>query len=208
MTRRTRHRHLAEFCREEGGAVMVEFAIVCGLFFLVFFQVFDFGLFASNTLMAEKASQLAGRIAVVRPPACAGVPDRHAAGGLQARYGTSCSWATGVCAAQAPVTCNGSAANPTASEIWARISPTLPPGTTIDDLTFTYTFDPNLGYLGGPYTPMVTVELTLPVFQFISPISELARNAAGGVGSGFSAPKYKVFSITLPGEDLALATNG
>ena len=207
MTARGLHRRVSGFAADEGGAAMVEFAIVCLVFFISFFQLFDFGLFASNNLMAEKATQIAARIAVARPAACAGVPDRITTTALSPapRFGTNCRNAVGTCNAVATVSCAGSATNATANEIWTRISPMLSSDVTIDDLQFTYTFDDQLGYLGGPYTPMVTVEMTLDDFQFVSPITEWA---IFGAGDGSNTMSYRVISITLPGEDLALATNG
>jgi len=207
MTGRGWHRHVAAFVTDQRGAAMVEFAIVCLVFFISLFQLFDFGLFASNNLMAEKATQLAARIAVTRPPACSGVPDRINASALSPapRYGTNCRNATGTCAAVTTASCAGVATNATASEIWTRISPMLPSDVVIGDLQFTYTFDDQLGYLGGPYTPMVTVELTLNDFSFVSPITEWA---IFGSGNGTHTMSYRTISISLPGEDLALGTNG
>lgn len=203
-------RSALRFARDEAGAAMVEFAIVVGVFFLMVFQIIDFGIFTSNNLMAEKSTQIAARIATVRPAACVGVPDRYARGTASPapRFGTSCGAIANACAIPATISCDGSAANATASEIWSRISPTLPGGTTIADLKFIYTADTNLGYLGGPYVPRVTVELNLPAFQLSFPIGALANLAGGGSGGFTGQPKYRVFSITSPGEDLAAGTNG
>ena len=183
------------FARDETGAAMVEFAMVVGVFFLMISQIIDFGIFASNNLMAEKSTQIGARIASVRPAACAGVPDRYSRGTASPapRFGTSCSAVPNACAMPVEVSCAGSSSNSTASEIWTRLGATLPSGTTISDFTFIYTADPNLGYLGGPYVPLVTLELSVPAFQmpFFS-----------------SLPQYRVFSITMPGEDLAVGING
>lgn len=217
MTSRGRDRRWTAFLADESGAAMVEFAIVSAVFFLAFFQLLGFGLFASNNLMAEKATQLAARIAVARPAACAGVPDRITTSGLSPvpRFGTNCRAAANTCATVSTVTCTGSATNATANEIWTRIEPMLPGGMVIGDLRFTYAFDSNLGYLGGPYTPMVTVDLTMPnvdatdspeIFSLFRVISRLAQNAGGG--SGFNAPQYRVISISLPAEDLNSGTGG
>ena len=104
------------------------------------------------------------------------------------------------------VTCVGDANNATAQEIWTRIAPMLPPDASIDNLQFTYSFDQNLGFLGGPYTPMVTVEIDLPDFQFISPVAPLMRDAddpttGATVGRG-------LFSVSLPAEDLSSGEAG
>jgi hypothetical protein len=187
-------RNLLHFADDEAGAAMVEFAMVVGVFFFIFFQIINFGIFASNNLMAEKSTQIATRTATVRPAACSGVPDRYARGTASPapRFGTSCGVVPNACAIPVTTSCDGSDSNATASEIWARIGPTLPGGTKISDLKFIYAADPNLGYLGGPYVPRVTVELNLPAFQLFST----------------GQPQYRVFSITSPGEDLAAGING
>jgi hypothetical protein len=187
-------RNVLRFAGDEAGAAMVEFAMVVGVFFFIFFQIINFGIFASNHLMAEKSTQIATRIATVRPAACSGVPDRYARGTASPapRFGTSCGAVPNACAIPVTTSCDGSDSNATASEIWARIGPTLPGGTKISDLKFIYAADPNLGYLGGPYVPRVTVELNLPAFQLFTT----------------GQPQYRVFSITSPGEDLAAGING
>ena len=108
----------------------------------------------------------------------------------------------------ATVSCAGAAGNATADEIWARVQPLLPPDATIDNLRFEYRFDSNLGFLGGPYTPMVTVEITPPDFQFTSPLGAMAV-ALGGAGGGLgTARPYGAFSVSLPAEDLANGDDG
>jgi len=204
-------RLLARFAGESHGAVLVEFAIVVSLFFFLFFGVIDLGRLFSSFVLNESGADLAIRTAVVRPPACAGVPDRHTRGTAVSapRFGTSCGAVATTCASVATVSCAGSGADPTATEIWTRIAPLMPTGTTITDLQFTYTFDPNLGFLGGPYTPMVTVDLTPPAFQFISPLGALAgASGAANPGSLGNAITYPTFSVSLPAEDLALGSAG
>ncbi len=217
MSGATRHTPAAAFLADESGAAMVEFAIVCTVFFLAFFQLFGFGLFASNNLMAEKGTQLAARMAVARPAVdwchSTGVPDRITTSGLTPapRFGTNCRAGANTCTPVAAVSCAGSTADPTANEIWTRIQPMLSGDVAIDDLQFTYAFDANLGYLGGPYTPMVTVDLTVPndnadFIALFGLVSRLAQSLSGG--AAFNAPQYRVISISLPAEDLALATDG
>lgn len=210
MTRPNIISSLLRFVRDESGAAMVEFAMVVSVFFLLVYQIVDFGIFASNNLMAEKSTQVAARIATVRPAACAGVPDRYGIGTASPppRYGTSCGSVANACAMPATVTCAGNATNPTAEEIWNQIAPTMPSGTTISDITFIYSADPNLGYVGGPYVPIITVELNLPAFQMSFPIGALANLAGGGAGGFTGQPQYRAFTITMPGEDLAVGTNG
>ncbi|TMV46028.1 pilus assembly protein, partial [Thioclava sp. BHET1] len=64
---------LSRFGQEEAGTTLVELAIAIPLFLLIFLGLMDFGLFASTDVMAQKAVERATRLAVVRPPACAGV---------------------------------------------------------------------------------------------------------------------------------------
>ncbi len=209
-TARAAARRAIGFSQDQSGGVLVEFAVVIALFLFIFMGLLDFGRLSYSGVTAQSASQIAARIAIVRPPACAGVPQVHVRGSASPppRFGTSCSAASGVCASVATVTCQGSASNATASEIWARISPLLPPGTNIDALRFSYAFDSKLGFLGGPYTPMLTVELALDDFQFVSPLASLA-NAAGSGGSGIeSSVTYSSFSVSLPAEDLASGESG
>jgi hypothetical protein len=181
------------------------------LFFFLFFGAIDLGRLVFSFVTAEKAAQMAVRMAIVRPPVCLNVPDRHTRGTAVngPRFGTSCKAVAGACAIVATPTCVGSAADPTSVEIWARIQPLLSPAAQIDNLQFTYTSDPNLGFLGGPYTPMVTVDLILPAFQFISPLGALATAAGaanpGNLGSNLI---YPAFSVSLPAEDLALGDAG
>lgn len=202
-------RHFGE---DESGAALVEFALVMLLFFFLFFSLIDFGRWGSSYAMAEKATQIAARTAAVRPPACAGVPERHvrpaAPGANPPRFGTSCRATANVCAAVATISCAGAAGNATADEIWARVQPLLPPDATIGNLRFEYRFDSNLGFLGGPYTPMVTVEITPPDFQFTSPLGAMAVALGGGGGGLGTARPYGAFSVSLPAEDLANGDDG
>lgn len=196
--------------RDQSGGVLVEFALVVSLFIFLFAALLDYGRLSYSVVTAQNAAQIAARIAIVRPPACPGVPQIHQRGTASPapRFGTSCSAETGVCANVATISCEGNATNLTASEIWTRINLLLPVGTTIDALEFSYAFDPNLGFLGGPYTPMVTVELDLDDFQFVSPLASLA-NAAGAVNSTLaSSATYSSFSVSLPAEDLAEGESG
>lgn len=199
---------------DQSGAVMVEFAIIVSLFFFLFYSAMDFGRLSYNNVLAQKAAQLAARTAIVRPPACAGVPDTNnrgtvPSGTIPPRYGTACNAGANVCASVPTATCAGVATNPTANEIWARVNAFLPADATIAVLQFTYSFDADLGFLGGPYTPIVTVELNLPDFEFISPLGALAvaagASSAGSLGSDIT---YSNFSVSLPAEDLAMGESG
>jgi hypothetical protein len=86
----------------------------------------------------------------------------------------------------------------------------LPTSATIADIRFTYSSDLNLGFLGGPYIPIVTVELQNIDFEFISPLGGLMALASGsGDSSGWSATiPFPAMSTSIPGEDLAIGTAG
>ena len=110
------------------------------------------------------------------------------------------------------VTCNGSAGNATAAEIWTRVARLMPSGATVADLSFSYRFDSNLGYLGGPYVPMVTVEarrsgVGLP-YRFLSPLGPLASAVSGAGAGGYGTINLPRYSVSLPAEDLATGEAG
>lgn len=213
---RARHTYFArivEFWRDERGATLVEFSIALAFFLLLLFGMVDFGRLAYHRVSAEKAMHIAARLAAVRPAACAGLPTVNGRGTTavvpKPRFGTSCSAGANYCASQASLVCTGSASNATASEIWTRIGSILPPDVAIDNMQISYTFDPNLGFLGGPYVPLVTAELVGAKFTFISPLGQLANIATGAVSSGLGGTiNFPSMSVSLPGEDLASGTNG
>ena len=101
---------------------------------------------------------------------------------------------------------------PTSEEVWTFLQVALPNDATMQNIVFSYEFDPNLGFLGGPYVPMVTVELNGLSFEFVSPLGELTALAIGQSSDqteqlGGTIP-FPALSATLPGEDLALGTSG
>lgn len=207
---------LRRFLRAETGAGLVEFALVILLFLFLLFAMIDFGRLGAATVAANKATQLAARLAAVRDYAClpAGARPVYERGSSTADYpfGTSCNHLgdTDICVPTVvtPLTCQGATTNPTAQEIYTRVLPLLPPGTRIDQLRFTYAFDPNLGFLGGPYVPMVSVELTDVNFSFVSPLGRIAGVLTGTtstLGADITLPGMRV---SMPGEDLAGGTGG
>lgn len=211
MTRQDRGQKTS-FLRDEGGATLVEFAIVISLFLLIFFGLIDFGRLAYHIVTSERAMHAAARISAVRPPACPGVPDFLSiatSAPASTDYGTSCTAGPSICQAPAPVSCLGDISNPTAAEVWAAIGVVLPPGSNVSNLRFSYTYDARLGFLGGPYVPVVTVEMEDIAFQFITPLSGLAALAgatgSSSLGATFTMPSM---SVSLPGEDLAQGENG
>lgn len=211
--RGTIHRACRRFLQCEDGTALVEFAIVLPIFLLLFFSLIEFGRMGGEYVMADKAMQRASRIAAVRPPVCGGVPTFNARGSVPAgtappKYGTSCTSGNSVCVNPAVALCTGAAGNPTVDEIWLAIAPMLPSNATEANLRFGYTFDPALNFLGGPYVPIVSVELTGLNFQFVMPLAGLA-SLAGSTGSAppTSLP-FPAMRTTLPGEDLDQGNNG
>lgn len=204
---------LRHFLRSEEGTALVEFAIVLPVFLLLFFTLIEFGRMGGEYVMADKAMQRAVRIAAVRPPACTGVPGFNARGTVPVgttppKFGTACSAGGTVCASPAPAVCTGAAGDPTVDEIWLAISPMLGPNATEQNLSFSYTYDPALNFLGGPYVPTVTVQLTGLSFQFAVPLGPLANLAGASGATPPNSLPFPAMQMTLPGEDLAQGNNG
>lgn len=198
------------FWADENGASLVEFALVITLFLFLLLAIIDFGRIGHAWVGANKATQLAARLAAVRPPVCSGVPALNVRGDAVAppAFGALCRAGSGVCLAAATQTCTGSAANTTAQEIFTAVRPLVPGGTTINQMRYSYAFDPNLGFLGGPYVPMVTVEFTTVNFTFISQLGVFVT-ALTGANSSLGTPiALPGMSVSLPGEDLNLGTGG
>jgi len=205
---------LRRFLRDDSGTTLVEFAFVISLFLLIFFGLIDFGRMMFHFVNAERAMHVAARVAVVRPAACFGVPDSNLRGAVPfgttpPRFGTLCSAGATVCLDPQIPPCPGVATNATATEIWNIVQGTLPNDATITNLRFTYSFDSNLGFLGGPYIPVVTVELQNLEFEFVSPLAALVALSGGVAPAGLGANiPFPSMSTSLPGEDLAMGTEG
>lgn len=225
------------FLRSERGASLIEYAVVISLFLLVFFAILDFGRLGFNWVMTEKAMQRAARIAVTRPPVCDGVPETHARGTNSAvPYGTLCRADDGVCAdvgrqicvlSASDIDCDTAGAS-TATEIWCIINPILPSNATPRNIRVSYDYDRNLGFLGGPYTPMVEVAVVTEDdigdiensaalrFDFITPLPGLAAIVGGGgmtnVADTGGSPQADIpfpdLSVSMPAEDLAQGNSG
>ena len=229
MTRnfsRTTPRTALRFLRDEAGTTLIELTLVIVLFLVLFFVVLDFGRMGSDYVMAEKALQRAVRVAATRPAACPGVPQTNQPGAFLSgttppRYGTLCRAAPGVaCDIPDEIICEGDLANQTVAEIWwgsdrapggvPGIREILPTNAEPRHLVFRYTPDPDLGFLGGPYVPIVTVELRDLEYRFTIPLGRLAGVAgvanAGTLGDN-NIP-FPTISVSLPGEDLALGGGG
>lgn len=197
------------FLADESGASLVEFSLVITLFLFLLLAIIDFGRIGHAWVGANKATQLAARLAAVRPPACAGVPLTNLrGGGATPAFGALCRAGTGVCLAPATAICVGTVTNPTALEIFTAVRPLVPAETTIGQMRYTYAFDPNLGFLGGPYVPMVTVEFTGVNFRFISQLGIFVTAMTGQASTLGTPLSLPGMSVSLPAEDLALGTDG
>lgn len=239
MTRMLGISYVRRWLRNEAGASLIEYTVVVSLFLLIFFAILDFGRLGFNWVMTEKAMQRAARIATVRPPVtgcAANVPTQHVVSATGS-YGTLCR--AGGCAAPttpAPSCILGNVSTfsctsvtTTEAEIWCTLEPILPSNATPRNIRVTYRYDSNLGFAGGPYTPMVEVgvvtaaEVTAGLanaqelrFEFITPIPGLAAIVGGGAMSNISAATstslpsipFPDLSVSLPGEDLNHGVNG
>ncbi|MGI9388755.1 MAG: TadE/TadG family type IV pilus assembly protein [Boseongicola sp.] len=222
------------FFSDETGTTLVEFAICVSLFLLILFAVIDFSRLGYNWVVAEKAMQRAVRIAAVRPPVCAGVPSYHARdSGASTTYGagTLCSTDGGVCE-QVDVQCllsNPDGGNPdsqnTADEMWAALQDLMPEGTDRPNILLQYNYDRRLGFIGGPYVPLITARIVGSangnnfnelMFEFVTPLSSLAA-AAGAANASSTLPDgpgctgcipFPGISVTLPAEDMNQGMNG
>ena len=216
--------------RDEDGASLIEYTVVIVLFLLIFFAVLDFGRLGFNWVMTEKALQRAARIAVTREPVCAGVPEIHTrVGGSTAAFGSLCR-VGGVCVdggsqqctlAAADVSCADDINANTATEIWCILEPILPSNAGPQNIGVAYTYDSNLGFVGGPYTPMVDVGVitTGPNelrFEFLTPLPALIAITAGAATSNFDDDDsngladipYPDLRVSMPGEDLNQGNDG
>jgi len=222
----------SRFLKDDAGTTLVEFAICITLYLLIFFAILDFGRLAYNWVMAEKAMQRAARIASVRAPICPGVPSTNLRADINDTTfpsGTVCRASAGLCFAVNPAPCtlsNANAASPdaiqTASEIWTAVRPMLPDNATNANVLVSYEFDPQLGFLGGPYTPLITAELVGGpteggtfddfTFVFVTPLSALAATAGAqdtdGIPIDGASIPFPAISTTLPAEDLNVGGRG
>ena len=196
------------FARDEHGGTLVEFGLVTAIFLFVLFGLIDFGRIGFSYVMAGKATDRAVRMAVVLPPACDGLPERNVRGPLEGetetlKFGASCNIDNALCADPGEISCTASQANATATQIWNSVRSIMPSNATQANLRFTYEFTPDLGFLGGPYTPVVTVEIQNLNFEFVTPLGALAT-LAGATGQGGQGTDYAFpgMSASLPAEAL------
>ena len=222
------------FLRREDGTTMVEFAICITLFLLILFAILDFARLGYTWVSAEKAVQQAARTAALRPAICTGVPPFHFRSlGTPDQYpaGTLCwNGTVGVCDVPSPTPqctlasalSSGDTIRETAAQnIWDRISPLLPDSVTTANVEIVYGHDNRLGFVGGPYVPLITARLIgvgdnncngNPCFTFVTPLSALAANAGASSTDGVPAKggtiPFPAISATVPGEDINSGMNG
>lgn len=219
------------FARSEAGTTLVELALCISLFLLILFAVLDFGRLGYNWVVAEKAMQRAVRIASVRPPICTDVPQFHQrADPSDGTFpsGTLCRSQAGLCL-QATRQCllsnpdaDSSDSVAAAAEIWNSIAPLMPAEATNANVLIRYEYDARLGFLGGPYVPLITAELGSDTngdgnftsadlgfpFTFISPLSALASQTTGDNYNIPNSIPFPDISVSLPAEDLNIGTGG
>ncbi|QUJ77916.1 pilus assembly protein [Sulfitobacter albidus] len=194
--------------RDEDGATLVEFALVTALFLLILFTLIDFARLGFTNVLAEKATERAVRMAVVRPAVCDGLPLGNARGiigtlSIDIPNGTRCTERAGLCHTPATQTCTGDLSHPTVAAIWAQVAPLMPTNAGPENLAFSYSFDPALNRVGATYNPIVTVEITDLTFDFISPLGALAAAAGASgqrdLGESFA---FSSMSASLPAETI------
>lgn len=179
--------------------------MVLPLFLILLFAIVDFGQIYLRWILAEKATHLAARLAVVRPPLCVGVPtfnDRTPGLSQDLPFGTSCGESPDLCANPGTISCSGAdAIGEGFDDIVANVGLFLPADVEPANLRFTYSFA-DLGFLGGPYVPLVSVELEGEIeVPFITPLGPLLQAFYGG-GDGLDDPTMPSMRATLPAEDL------
>ncbi len=200
--------YLRRFALREDGAILMEFAVVVPIMLFLLFGVIDFARLGLTNVMADKATEMAVRMATVRPPACPNVPqivDRGLIGALSLdlRNGTRCTARSGLCQDSGTISCAGSLSNPTAAATWAQIAPLMPTDAAPENLRFSYSFDASLNRVGTRYAPIVTVDIVDLDFQFISPLGALADLASGTSGSTLGQSfTFASMSASRPSEDL------
>jgi Flp pilus assembly protein TadG len=200
--------------RDERGATAVEFALIGLLLFIVSFGIIDFGLAYWQWVMAEKATQVGVRKAVVSNMVAKGLTTWPINGSANAN-GTPCMTGTTIITdcTFSPVTCTSNAAGttvtcncpgtpcptgtPSASDFTAIVAEMqkIDPYIANNNVQITYSQN-GLGFVGRPngLPATVTVTLTGMTFKFLV-IDKLLF-----FGGTFSMPP---FNATLIGEDLS-----
>ena len=195
---------LRVFASDERGTTLVELALAIVVFLALLFGVIDFGRVGYHYVGAERGVMRAARLAAVLPPACSAAADfgeiaRDGAADPPPRMGTLCRGG-GVCAPIATISCTADNGDPQATVIWNAVRGALPAGATAGALTISYVQDGDLGFLGGPYTPVVEIDLAGVSVTGLS-VFGLAGMYGGGTthASSLSLP---TMTAVMPGEGL------
>ena len=205
MTARRLQRTGRRLAADDRGTTLVELALAIVVFLTLLFGVIDFGRVGYHYVGAERAVHQAARLAAVLPPACSSATSfgeiaRDGDADPKPRMGTLCRGG-GVCAAIATVSCTAANGDPEATIIWNAVRPALPPGATANALTIRYVQDADLGFLGGPYTPIVEIDLAGVSVTGLS-VFGLARMYGGGEGTPATNLSLPTMSAVMPGEGL------
>lgn len=203
-------KYILRFWADRRGSALVELSIVMPLLLLIVLGLVDYGRLYWNEVAAQKAAAIAARTAALRAPVCENVPSVIGAASADVNAGTLCRQG-GACSVTLPPPCRLDQVDDyplgkqTADEIWSRIRPLMPPNATRANVQLTYTNNSNIGFVGGPYSPVVTVELVNMEFRFVSPLGSLAALAT--TDSSFTSKPMTIplptMSTSLPGEDMA-----
>ncbi len=196
------------FPRDDSGATLVEFALVIGLLLILIFMMFDFGRIMNAMVFTQKGVERVARAAIVTAPVCGGVPTVvQRRSGNTSDPGTLCRSAADPCDTYT-VTCTADPRAAPGGSVAAIMDPFLPAVSTGGTLTFTYESDnfpgsPRIGFVTGPTTPIVSVELSDVRLTMVSPLAGLLGLVSGSESTlfqnGFTLPTVRV---SLPAEDL------
>lgn len=194
--------------KDEGGGPAVEFAIVIFALVSLTMAIIDFGRATWQWNAAQKATQVAARIAVVRDPLylpikfhfnCEPQPPVEVLGLLCVDSDTGamrpeCDFDTVVCTRNG---CDGQPYDPEQAKQFAEMFDAMlyayPWLEEDDEISITYTAT-KLGFIGKPGGPVVTVaaEISGDTFEFF-----------GLVPLGFTTMDMQAFRTTLTSEDLS-----
>ena len=195
-----RARAFHHFVRDERAASTVEFVAIMPFFVLIAFFILEISVATFRIATAEKAVQLAARMAAVSDPAATGVPTINARAGSGV-YGDQCN--TGACStAWSPKTCTGTGCTAAAFDpIWNRMQNIF--NVPKANVTITYS-DAGLGFAGGPTIPSVTVTVSGVPYDTI--FTAILQNFFTTTGAGASPfVNLPPMSVTMTAEDLTTA---
>lgn len=191
------------FILDEHAVTTVEFVAIFPFFIIIVWFVLEVALALFWWQSVAEAAQLGARLAVVWDPAVTGLPATNSGKNANSINGTSCS--SNCSGYYSSVSLTGSAC--TSNTICARMASffgVVSQGT----VTITYAScsapssgscsTTDLGFVGGPIVPYVTVTISDVPFDFIG-VSILPNVGCTDGGNRVVCP----MSVTLTGEDLS-----